>query len=58
MSSAWRKTKRAYLNEAKGNERTKLRNTKRKLLKMTREEIEDSDIQSFKHRHAVMWDIT
>lgn len=53
----WQRMKRAYINEAKGSERGKERILKQELLKMTREDIEDSDVQSFQHRHSVLWDI-
>jgi len=50
------KAEQMYRNKANGKDRTALRKIRQKLLKMSREDIENSDVQSFAHRHSALWD--
>ncbi len=48
---------KAYRREHQGRTRAALRKTKHDLVKLSREDIEDYDIESHQHRHSALWEL-
>jgi hypothetical protein len=46
-----------YRRDFYGRERAKLRKAKHEMRKLSREDIEDYDIESRQHRHSALWEM-
>lgn len=50
------KSEQVYRDKTNGHARTTLRSQLRTMMKMSREDLEDGDFQSFPHKHQALWD--